>query len=143
MPPTVEVGAILMKDWSRMKKLLGLESDPYSGQWTLLKALDVCALDRKIHAVGWNFFFMAAEVKVMFFGSVGAAKIQSALKRILAKVKQQHFNGLEVTAIVTRDFLGVPYVTVSAHSRHIQQNCRLDSAVARQSLQRDAEWARG
>ena len=90
--------------------------------------LDGFALDRKIHAAGWNFFFMAAEVKVMFFGSVGAAKIQNALKRILGKVKQQHFNGLEVTEIVARRFLGVPYVTVSAHSRHMQQSCYLDSA---------------
>jgi hypothetical protein len=143
MPPTVQVGAILMKDWPGMKKLLGLESEPYSGEWALLKALDVFALDRKIHAAGWNFFFMATEVKVMFFGSLGAAKVQNALKRIVEKVKQQHFNGLEVTAIVTRHFLGVPYVTVSAHSRHMQQNCCLDSAAARQSLQRDAEWARG
>ena len=46
-----------------MNELLGLESEPYSGQWTLLKALDVCALDRKIRAAGWNFFFMATEVK--------------------------------------------------------------------------------
>ena len=45
------------------------------------------ALDRKIHAVGWNFFFMAGEVKVMFFGALGAKKIQNALKRILVKVK--------------------------------------------------------
>jgi hypothetical protein len=142
MPPIVQVGAILMKDWPGMKKLLGLESEPYSGQWTLLRALDVCALDRKIHAAGWNFFFMATEVKVMFFGSVGATKIQNALKRIVKKVKQQHFNSLEVTAIVTRHFLGVPYVTVSAHSRHMQQSCCLDSAVTRQSFQRDVEWAR-
>ena len=143
MPPTVQVGAILMKDWPGMKKLLGLECEHYSGQWTLLKALDVRALDRKIHAAGWNFFFMATEVKATFFGSLGAAKVQNALKRILEKVKQQHFNGLEVTAIVTRHFLGVPYVTVSAHSRHMQQNCCLDSTAARQSLQHDAEWARG
>lgn len=60
MPPTVQVGAILMKNWPEMKELLGLECEPYSGQWTLLKALDVWALDRKIHAAGWNFFFMAA-----------------------------------------------------------------------------------
>jgi hypothetical protein len=142
MSPTIQVGAVLMKDWPGMKKLLGLESEPYSGQWTLLKALDVCALDRKIHAAGWNFFFMASEVKVIFLGSLGAAKVQHALKRILDKVKQQHFNGLEVTAIVTRRFLGVPYVTVSAHSRHMQQSCCLDTAVARQSFQRDVEWAR-
>ncbi|MGC2447469.1 MAG: hypothetical protein WA477_07490, partial [Candidatus Sulfotelmatobacter sp.] len=142
MPPTIQVGAMLMKDWPGMKKLLGLESEPYSGQWTLLKALDVSDLDRRIHAAGWNFFFIATEVKVMFLGSLGAAKVQNALKRILEKVKQQHFNGLEVTEIVTRHFLGVPYVTVSAHSRHMQQGCCLDTAVARQSFQRDAEWAR-
>jgi len=143
MPPTVQVGTILMKEWPGMTQLLGLESEPCSGEWSLLKVLDGFALDRKVHAAGWNFFFMAAEVKVMFFGSLGAAKIQNALQRILEKVKQQQFNGLEVTEIVARRFLGVPYVTVSAHSRHMQQSCYLDSADARQASQHDAEWARG
>jgi hypothetical protein len=143
MPPTIQVGTILMKDWPGTTPLLNLESEPCSGNWSVLKVLDSFALDRKIHAVGWNFFFMAAEVKVMFFGSVGAVKIQNALRRILEKVKQQQFNGLEVTQIVARSFLGVPYVTVSAHSRHMQQSCYLDSAVARQTFQRNAEWARG
>jgi hypothetical protein len=109
MPPSVQVGAILMKEWPEMTPLLGLESEPCSGEWSLLKALDGFALDRKIHAAGWNFFFMAAEVRVMFFGSVGTAKIQKALKRILEKVRQHQFNSLEVTEIVARRFLGVPY----------------------------------
>jgi len=126
-----------------MSQLLGLESEPCSGEWSLLKVLDGFALDRKIHAAGWNFFFMAAEVKVMFFGSLGAVKIQKALKRILEKVKPQQFNGLQVTEIVARRFLGVPYVTVSAHSRHMQQSCYLESAEARETFQHDAEWARG
>lgn len=143
MPPTVHVGTILMKEWPGMMQLLGLESEPCSGEWSLLKVLDGFALDRKIHAAGWNFFFMAAEVKVMFFGSVGAVKIQNALQRILSKVKEQQFNGLEVTQIVARRFLGVPYVTVSAHSRHMQRSCYLDSAMARQTFQNNVEWARG
>jgi hypothetical protein len=143
MALTVQVGTILMKEWPGMTQLLGLESEPCSGEWSLLKVLDGYTLDRKIHAAGWNFFFMASEVKVMFFGSIGAVKIQKALKRILEKVKQQQFNGLEVTQIVARRFLGVPYVTVSAHSRHMQQSCYLDSALARQTFQRNAEWARG
>ncbi len=125
-----------------MTQVLGLESEPCSGEWSLLKGLDGFALDRRIHAAGWNFFFMATEVKVMFFGSVGAVKIQNALKRILEKVKPQEFNGLEVTQIVARRFLGVPYVTVSAHSRHMQASCYLDSALARQTFQRNAEWAK-
>ena len=143
MPPTIQVGTILMKEWPGMKQLLGLESEPCSGEWSLLKVLDGFALDRKIHAAGWNFFFLAGEVKVMFFGSLGTAKIQNALKRILQKVKQQQFNGLEVTEIVARRFLGVPYVTISAHSRHVQQSCYLDSVETRQTIQDNAEWARG
>ncbi len=125
-----------------MPQLLGLETQPCSGDWSAVDALDGFAVDRKIHAAGWNFFFMATEVKVMFFGGLGAAKIQNALQRILAKVKSQHFNSLEVTAIVARRFLGVPYVTVSAHSRHMQQGCNLDGLEARRRSQNDAEWAR-
>jgi hypothetical protein len=143
MAPTVQVGTILMKNWPRMTQLLGLENEPCSGNWSTVKVLDGFALDRKIQAAGWTFFFMAAEVKVMFFGALGATKIQNALKRILAKVKLQNFNGLEVTGIVAKRFLGVPYVTVTAHSRHVQQSCHLDSAETRRTSQRDADWARG
>jgi hypothetical protein len=143
MPSPVQVGTILMKEWPGMNQLLGIESEPCSGEWNMVKALDSFTLDRKIHAAGWNFFFMASEVKVMFLGSPGAAGILNALKRILEKVKQQQFNGLEVTQIVARSFLGVPYVTVSAHSRHMQQSSFLDSAAVRQTSQRNSEWARG
>jgi hypothetical protein len=143
MSLTVQAGTILMKEWPGMTKLLGLESEPCSAEWSLLKILDGFALDRKIHAAGWNFFFMATEVKVMFLGSLGAVKIQNALQRILKKVKEQHFNGLEVTEIVSRRFLGVPYVTICAHSRHMQQSCYLDTVEVRQTNQRHAEWARG
>jgi len=131
-----------MKEWPEMKRLLGLESEPCSGEWSLLKVMDGFALDRQIHAAGWNFFFLAAEVKVMFFGAIGAAKVQNAVKRILVKVKPEHFNGLEITEIVARRFLGVPYVTVSAHSRHMQQSCNLDSHEARRTSENDAAWAR-
>ena len=141
METTIQAGMILMKEWPGMTQLLNLESEPCSGEWSLLKVLDGFTLDRKIHSAGWNFFFMAAEVKVMFFGSLGATKIQNALKRILKKVRKQHFNGLEVTEIVSRRFFGVPYVTVSAHSRHMQQSCYLDSAEARQTTQRNAQRA--
>jgi hypothetical protein len=143
MQPNVQVGAILIEDWPLATQCLGLESKPYSGKWSLVKVLDGFALDRKVHAAGWNFFFMATQVKAMFFGALGAEKIQKALKRILRKVKQQHFNGLEVTEIVAKRFLGVPYSIVSAHSRHIQQSCYLDDAEARRTSRRDAEWARG
>ena len=145
MPQTVKVGTILMmmKEWVGAPHCPGVETEPCFGEWSVVTVPDAFALDRTIHAAGWNFFFMATEVKAMYFGFLGEEKIQSALKRILAKVKLQHFNGLEVTEITARNFLGIPYVTVSAHSRHMQQNCNLDSSAARRTAQNDAAWARG
>jgi hypothetical protein len=133
MPPSVQVGAILIEAWPAMTKLFGIESEPYSGSWSVVKALNGFAIDRKIHAAGWNFFFMAAEFKVMFLGARGADKIRGALTRILGKVRGQDFNCLEVTGIVAKRFLGIRYTVVSAHSRHIQQSVYLDSATARRA----------
>jgi hypothetical protein len=140
---TIQVGSVLVEESPRMTQVLGLESEPYSGNWSLVKVLRGFALDRKIRASGWNFFFMATEVKAMIFGALGTNKIQKALKRILEKVKGQHFNSLEVTGIVEKRFLGVPYAVVSAHARHVQQSCYLDSAEARRTSQQDAARARG
>jgi hypothetical protein len=145
MAQPIKVGSILMKmkDWVGVPHLPAIETEPYFGEWSLVTVADAFAMDRQIHAAGWNFFFMATEVKAMFLGSLGQDKIQGAVKRILAKVNPQRFNGLEVTEIVPRRFLGVPYVTVSAHSRHIQQSCSLDSPEERRTSQNDAAWARG
>lgn len=143
MTPIVQVGSILIQDWPLMTALRGLESEPYSGNWKLLNVPDGFALDRRIRASGWNFFFMAGEVKAMFFGGLGTKRIQNALTRILAKVRLQRFNGLEVTGIVAKRFLGVPYGVVSAHSRHAQHSCYLDSAETRRTSQDSAGWARG
>lgn len=128
MAQEVQVGTILISEWPQV---FGLENEPYSGQWSVVKGLDGFGLDRKIRAAGWNFFFLASEMRAMFLGAPGTTKINHAVNRILCEVNKQHFNGLQVTRIVTKSFLGVPYVTVSAHPRHVQQNCYLDGAEAR------------
>ena len=143
MTATVRVGTILMEDRPVIAQTLGLQSEPYSANWGVIKALDGLAVDRKIHAAGWNFFFMAEEVKVMFFGAIGVKSIQNALRRMLEKVKPLNFNCLEVTGIAGKRFLGVPYTVVSGHSRHIQTSCQLDGPDGRRASQRDAGHAGG
>jgi len=143
MKPKVQVGTVLVAGRPQIAQLLGLESEPYSGKWSIVHGLDSFAMDRKIRGAGWTFFFMAAEVKVMFFGSLGATRIQNAVRRILAKVRPQGFNCLEVTGIVAKRLLGVRYATVSAHSRHIQPSCYLDGFEIRRASQLDADWANG
>lgn len=137
MPPQIEAGTILL---SERPQLLGLESEPYTGPWSVVKGLDSFALDRKIRSAGWNLFFIASRLKTMFVGAPGPKKIERAVNRILGEVTKQHYNGLEVTGIVTKHFLGLPYAVVSAHPRHLQQNCYLDGAEARQLLTSDQNF---
>lgn len=132
-----------MTEWVGMPHFKGLETEPCFGDWSVAMVPGAFVLDRTIHAAGWNFFYMAPEVKALYLGFPGEKKLRGALKRILAKVALQHFNGLEITGIAARRFLGVPYVMVSAHSRHVQQSCSLDSPEARLTSQNVAEWARG
>ncbi len=74
--------------------------------------MDGFALELKIHATGWSFFFMAEKVKATVFDSLTPNNIQKALKRIFLKMRKQDFNCLEVTKMVENRFLGVPYITV-------------------------------
>ena len=143
MPAPIHAGTVLINGSPLLTQFFGLDSEVCSGGWSAVMKLDGPGLDRKIHAAGWNFFFMAAEIKAMFFGAIGAKKIQSALMKILEKVKRQGFNSLEVTGIVTKRFWGIPYVTVLAHSRHIQRTCQLEDANARKASQRANECTRG
>src|ERR1700674_6040939 len=101
MPATLQVGSILMKKWPVTMQSLGVESEPCSGSWSLVKVLDGFVLDRRIHAAGWNFFFMAGEVNGMFFGALGAKKIQRAFRGNFGKIKKQKFKHPQRTSLVT------------------------------------------
>jgi hypothetical protein len=143
MGQEVQVGTILIKENPVMAQAIGFQTEPYSAAWELVPALDGLAMDRKIHAAGWNFFFIAAQVKVTFFGAIEAKNLQNAMTRMLGKLKPMNFNCLEVTGIVAKRFLGVPYTVVSAHSRHIQQGCCLEGIDGRGRFYRDAQQASG
>jgi hypothetical protein len=131
MTPNIQVGSVLLQAKPFMARLLGLESEDYASGWNLLHTHDGFGMDRKLRSVGWNSFFMADEVQATVLGATHPASILSALKKILKKVRGHDFNALEVTGIFTGRRLGLPYVTVSAHSRHIQQGWLLDQARER------------
>jgi len=59
-----------------------LESDPTQGTGAV-KALDRFALDRKIHAAGWNFFFNGRGSEGKLFSVRSRQKYQKALKRFV------------------------------------------------------------
>jgi hypothetical protein len=143
MSSSIHIGSILIKEQPLMIERLGLESDSYSQNWSVVRAVNGFSLDRKIREAGWSSFFMAAEVQANAFGPIRAGSLRAALQRIFSKVRAEDFNCLEVTGIVARKLLGIPYVVVSAHSRHIQKGLRLNHPHERRAAQSAAEWARG
>ena len=141
MMTAIKVGTVFIQQRPVVAQALELQIEPYSANWGVVEALDGLAVDRKILAAGWNFFFMAAEVKAMCFGAIGAKSMQNAVQRMLRKLRPMNFNCLEVTGIVGKRFLGVPYTVVSGHSRHIQQSCYLNGSDGRRTSERDTELA--
>ena len=143
MRSQIQVGSILMDDRPMIADTLEVETEAYSGNWSLVLFPEVRALDHKARSVGWGFFFMAAEAKVCFLGGATAGNIRKALMRIVARRPIQGFNCLEVTGIKSKHFGAIPYTIVSAHWRHLQAGVTLDSLQRRRTEQEDAEWVRG
>lgn len=121
----------MMVQCSTPLQSLGVESEPYCKNWRSLGALDSARLDLKLRTAGWNLFFMAEELRAVVPAWGGQNTVRRGLERLLTQTRLQHFNCLEVTHILRRRFLGIPYVSIAAHPRHIQESCRLQSSEQR------------
>ena len=125
MAETINTGTILIKDGTFLSDALRFESEPCATGWRLVKNFDGYGLGRKIHEAGWTFFWQAGEIRATVFGFNRQKTVRRAVKRILANLKSGEFNSLEITGVASKRFLGFPYATVSAHSRHIQEDAFL------------------
>jgi hypothetical protein len=122
MAETINTGSILFKDETLLSDALRFDSEPCATGWRLVKDLDGYALNRIIHDAGWSFFCIAGEIKSSVFGFEGPKTVRRAVKRMLARLTPDKFNSLQITRVASKRFLGVPYVRVSACSRHIQES---------------------
>ena len=122
MAETINTGTILIKDGTILPDALRFESEPCATGWRLVKNLDGYGLGRKISEAGWTFFWLAGELGATVFGFDGQKTVRKAVKRILAHLKPEEFNSLEITQIVSKHFLGVPCTQVRAHPRHVQKS---------------------
>jgi hypothetical protein len=127
MPDAIKTGTILIENDASMPKSLHLEGKRYSGDWRSVSNLDLNQLDVAIHKAGWTFFFMAGEIKITAFGFDKDGAVRRAVKRVLTNVESHKCNCVEITAVSAKSFLGMPYVNVRAHSRHIQESSAFTS----------------
>ena len=77
-------------------------------------------LDRALAANGWTFTYLAGAIHATAFGFSPGARAAGALKQLTAIAVEQRCNCLEIDTVAAHSFLGVPYLSVSAHSRNVR-----------------------
>jgi hypothetical protein len=125
MQEPIQEGSILFQEGTLFPESLQLESESFSPGWRSVKGLDGFALERKTHDAGWTFFYMAGECRATAIGSEGQKAARNAIRSILAGLKSEGFNSLEITRIAFKHWLGVPYADVSFHKRNMQEGAFL------------------
>ncbi|PYX29569.1 MAG: hypothetical protein DMG77_12325 [Acidobacteria bacterium] len=125
----MKAGTIIMKVGTIIPQSLRVETELYSHGWEIFKNAD--DVDRDIRRAEWSFFFLAASIQATALGYWGERTVRRAMERVLAKAERSKFNCLEITEISAKQFLGFPYVHVSAHSRHIQKSPFLQEPAER------------
>ncbi|HEV8147005.1 MAG TPA: hypothetical protein VGP79_11515 [Bryobacteraceae bacterium] len=119
---TIAPGDILVAESTPLPASLHLESNSAVCGWALFAdRLDAYQVEYKLAAAGWTSFFKAVTVTATAFGFERRKMIRGALKRLTADADRQCCNCLEIDDIATSSFLGVAYVSISAHPRHIQK----------------------
>src|SRR6266403_5148111 len=113
-------GTILIRENTLLPAGLAIESEVFLPGWRVVKNLDSSALAQNIEGANWNFFYLAGEIRATALGRDRSGTLRKAVKRVLAKQEKQ-FNSLEITKVVSKRFLGIPFMSAAAHSRHIQQ----------------------
>jgi hypothetical protein len=125
MPGTNRERTFLIREDTPLPANLPIESEAFLPGWRAVKNLDGYGLGRKIEEAKWYFFYLAGEIRAMALGVEGPGTLRKAAK---AKRGEQKFNSLEITKVVSKRFLGMPFMSVTAHSRHIQQGIGLNLA---------------
>ena len=131
MSGTIKAGTVMMKAGTIIPQSLRVETELYSRGWEIIKNAGADAVDRDIRRADWNFFFLAASIHATALGYWGERTVRTAMERVVAKAEPSKFDCLEITEVSAKQFLGFPYVHVSAHSRHIQKSPFLQELAER------------
>ena len=115
-------GTVLVEQGTPVPAFFRLETSQYPGEWmSLAGGVNSGELDSNLTTAGWNFHYMAGEVRATAFGFDRQKAMHSALNKLIAGAKVQHCNCLEIDDVTRHTFMGMPWVSICAHSRRIQQ----------------------
>lgn len=131
MSSPLKMGTVFVHTDTFIPNSIFAEREIFCVDWQAITNLSGDDLDREIRDDGWNFMFMGGAIRGTSWGSWSGTAIRCAAIRVLKKNQASKFNAFEITRIHAGRFLGVPYVVVTGHSRHVQKSTVLQNIAAR------------
>lgn len=128
----IHAGTMLMRQGVLLPDFAQIKTLDYSSTWRVVDEMNSSNLGQRLSLGGLHLFFIAGELKV---AQLGWGAVRRGLKRILAQSCKEYFNCTEIIQFTSAHFLGVPYVSILAHSFHIQKGTMLQSRAERMSEQ--------
>ena len=129
MTQVITAGDILVQGGTYLPGSLRLQTQSDSNEWTAVSD-NRTTFEKAVQEEGWTFFFLAGEIKATVFGFDKEKALRSAVQHLIKDVKFQHCNSLEIMQITNKSFFRVPYVSVSAHVRHLQKGLLFSGRVS-------------
>lgn len=114
-------GLILIAEGTLLPECVALGSEAYPLGWTSTESHDNKQLEKQLSAAGWIFYYLAGAIKMSAYGMDRQKNVDAVLGRIISQAKLQGCNCVEIDEVAAHSFLGFPYVTMSAHARHIEK----------------------
>jgi hypothetical protein len=121
-PDVITPGTVLIEKDTALPPSLHLEEESSDGSWRRVKSsFNFHELETALAATGWTFSYLAGRITATAFGFDRPKAVSKALSRLIGRVRLLKCNCLEIDEVAVHSFWGIPYVSVSAHSRNIQK----------------------
>ena len=127
----IKKGSLLLAEGILLPESVLLESNPCTPEWRLIDNVNPKKLKEMIMQAGWNFFYLATELEATGWGWDKETALRKAIRQVTAQTKAANYNCVEIKQVAPSRFLGISTVTLTAHSRQIQEKSSLAGGRAR------------
>jgi len=118
-------GSVLMRESSPRPACVALEAGPSRQGWREVEPrLKARALEQALATEGWTFLYLASELTGGALGRDRERMTEAALGRVIRKAEEMRCNSVQVDRVEEYSLLGMKYVRVEAHPRHLQEGAR-------------------
>ncbi len=139
----LQEGTVLILSGTLTPETVPLHLKPYWASWRLVGNSNGHVLDQDLRMAAWSFFFIGGTVRGFAIGPGSDGAVNRAMRSVLNRVAAAGYNCAQVSDVAAGRFLGIPYVRVAVHPRHLQKNNTLGSLKQRSQTMATGVWCGG